>query len=110
MSHSTMLDRIRSEYLETPGLCLTLEQAQRLFHLQPRVCREVLDALIDMHFLCLTEKGGYARSSAAADALSRLHTVRTWQLKAQIDRRQRPTRRLGLDTAGPLSPRVTDLG
>ena len=92
MLHSTILERIRSEYLEMPGLCLTLEQAQRLFHVEPPVCREALDALIDMHFLCLTAKGGYARPSAAADVLGRLHVVRTWQLKAQLDRRQRPAR------------------
>ena len=100
MSHSTILERIRSEYLEMPGLCLTREQAQRLFHIEPLVCRDVLDALVDMHFLCLTAKGDYARPSAATDVLSRLHGVRTWQLKAQLDRRQGPNRRLASDGAG----------
>ena len=100
MSHNTILERIRFEYLETPGLCLTLEQAQQLFHIEPLVCREVLDALVDMHFLCLTATGSYARPLAAADVLRRLHGVRTWQLKVQLDRRQRPNRRLASDGAG----------
>lgn len=30
MPHDTLLNRIRAEYLEMPGLCLKLEQAQRL--------------------------------------------------------------------------------
>jgi len=94
MTDSALLERIRSEYLEMPGLCLTLEQTQRLFSIERVACQGVLDALIDMKFLCLTAKGGYARLSSGADMLRRLNSVRTSQLKVQLERRQLPHRRL----------------
>jgi hypothetical protein len=94
MSDSTILERIRSHYLEMPGLCLTLDQAQRLFGIERAGCQELLDALVDRKFLYLTAKGGYARLSAGSDVLLRLLSVRTTQLKAQLERRQLPHRRL----------------
>ena len=33
-----LLGRIRAEYLETPGLCLTPEQMQRLCGVEPTLC------------------------------------------------------------------------
>ena len=56
-----MLTRIRAEYLEMPGLRLTLEQAQRLCGVERTLCRQVLDALVDAKFLCVTSNGAYAR-------------------------------------------------
>jgi len=47
-----MLRRIRSEYLEMPGLCLTLKQAQRLWGLNEATCREAMQLLVDTKFLC----------------------------------------------------------
>lgn len=38
--------RVRSEFLEMPGLSLTLEQAQRLFALERGVCESILHALL----------------------------------------------------------------
>jgi hypothetical protein len=46
-----MLGRIRSEYLEMPGLCLTLKQAQRLGGLDEETCREVMQFLVDTKVL-----------------------------------------------------------
>jgi len=43
--------RVRSEFLEMPGLVLTLSQAMRLFALDPDSCREVLSDLVDAGFL-----------------------------------------------------------
>jgi hypothetical protein len=40
-----LLARIRAEYREMPGLCLTPAQAARLWGLTPEVCAEVLQAL-----------------------------------------------------------------
>ena len=62
MPHTT-LTRIRAEYLEIPGLRLTLEQAQRLFGVERTLCRMVLDALVDEKFLCVRSNGGYGRLS-----------------------------------------------
>lgn len=60
---TTTLTRIRGEYLEMPGLRLTLEQAQRLCGVEATVCQSVFDALVDAKFLCLKSNGAYARVS-----------------------------------------------
>ena len=68
MSHNTLLTRIRAEYLEMPGLRLTLEQAQRLCGLERALCQQVLDLLVDMKFLCVKPNGSYARVTDGADS------------------------------------------
>jgi hypothetical protein len=45
MPHDTLLKRIRAEYLEMPGLALTLEQARRLCGVERTLCQQVLDLL-----------------------------------------------------------------
>jgi len=49
--------RVRAEYLEMPGLCLTLEQAQRLWSVERRTCKALLKSLTDDRFLHRTERG-----------------------------------------------------
>jgi hypothetical protein len=56
-----LLERIRAEYLEMPGLCLTPEQMQRLCGVEHALCQLVLDSLVDGKFLCLKANGTYAR-------------------------------------------------
>ena len=56
---SLLLRRVRSEYLEMPGLTLTLAQARRLWHLDEASCEQLLDALIDSGFLRRTWKGTF---------------------------------------------------
>lgn len=63
MPHNAMLKRVRAEYLEMPGLRLTLEQAQRLCGLERALCKMVLDALVDERFLCVKSREVYARVS-----------------------------------------------
>lgn len=58
-----LLDRIRGEYLDLPGLKLTSPQAQRLWHLRERECEALLGALIEATFLCRRSDGRYARVS-----------------------------------------------
>jgi hypothetical protein len=43
--------RVCAEYLEMPGLQLTLPQACRLLNTNPEVGRHVLDSLVDSAFL-----------------------------------------------------------
>jgi hypothetical protein len=45
------LDRIRSEYLEMPGLGLTLPQAARMWNLNARQSERLLSALVNSGFL-----------------------------------------------------------
>jgi hypothetical protein len=61
MLANTMLARIRAEYLEMPGLRLTLEQAQRLCGVERALCQAVLTALVDAKFLWVNPNGAYAR-------------------------------------------------
>ena len=56
-----VLNRLRAEFLEMPGLCLTPEQVQRLCGIEPTMCQLVLDSLVDGKFLCAKPDGHYAR-------------------------------------------------
>jgi hypothetical protein len=56
-----LLCRVRNEYLEMPGLHLTLEQAQRLWQLRRLECQSLLDALVDSGFLARTSAGAFVR-------------------------------------------------
>jgi len=60
-----LIERVRAEYLEMPGLRLTAPQAQRLCGLDPATCRAVLQALVDLRFLRANEDGTYARHTTA---------------------------------------------
>jgi hypothetical protein len=52
-----MLCRIRAEFLEMPGLCLTEPQARRLWSLDGRTCSTLLAALVDAKLLVRTADG-----------------------------------------------------
>jgi hypothetical protein len=56
------LERIRSQYLEMPGLCLTVAQAARFWSLDHRTCARLLDELVNARFLVLTSDGLYVQS------------------------------------------------
>jgi hypothetical protein len=64
-THEHWLVRVRSEYLEMPGLSLTQAQAQRLWGLDAQACETVLAALLQAGFLRRTSQGGYVRGDAA---------------------------------------------
>jgi hypothetical protein len=61
MPHHAVLQRIRAEYREMPGLQLTQEQVGRLCGVERALCRIVLDALVVEKFLCVTSDGRYTR-------------------------------------------------
>ena len=46
-----IMNRVRGEFLEMPGLRLRLEQAQRLWGLDRRTCEDLLTSLVDAKFL-----------------------------------------------------------
>ena len=51
------LVRIRAEYLEMPGLKLTMPQARRLWGLDDVTCDTALAALVNAKFLSRTSEG-----------------------------------------------------
>lgn len=54
--------RIRAEFLEMPGLCLTIEQAQRLWSLDRATCETLLRSLTDARFLRRTDRDVFVLS------------------------------------------------
>ena len=84
--NAQLLDRIRGEYLEMPGLKLTLAQARRLWQLGEE-CLELLGMLVDAKFLCRKSDGRYARVSELDVS------IRGPSMKAEIDPRAPGTRR-----------------
>ena len=53
-----LLDRIRGEFLESPGLGLTTPEAARLMGLDLTACERVLEDLVESGFL---ERGAHGR-------------------------------------------------
>jgi hypothetical protein len=64
-----LLRRIHREFLEMPGMRLTLAQAQRLWDLDPRQCHDALAHLIEFRFLSQTPDGLYVRPPEALVSL-----------------------------------------
>jgi hypothetical protein len=68
------IERLRAEFLEMPGLRLNVAQTQRLCGIDEVLCRDVLDALVDVKFLRRHPDGTYARHGEGESV--RRHTVR----------------------------------
>jgi len=60
------LRRIRSEFLEMPGLKLTVAQARRLWGVDQRTCETVIEALTRSKFLTRTRDGAIIRCHDSA--------------------------------------------
>ena len=54
-------NRIRNEFLEMPGLRLTIRQAARLWGLEPPACEHVIEVLVQSAFLRRTPSGMVTR-------------------------------------------------
>jgi Fic family protein len=57
-----VVQRIRAEYVEMPGLSLTVLQAARFWGLSARTLERVLSSLVESGFLERDKKGCYRRS------------------------------------------------
>jgi hypothetical protein len=57
------IERIRSEFLEMPGLRLTSEQIHRLCGVERGACAEILGVLVRDRFLRMNPDGTYTRLS-----------------------------------------------
>ena len=57
-----LVQRVRAEFLEMPGLRLTPAEATRFWGLGPAECGHVIDALIGSAFLRWTSAGTLARA------------------------------------------------
>jgi hypothetical protein len=70
-----VLNRLRAEYLEMPGLRLKPEQVQRLCGVERTMCQLALDSLLESKFLCVKSDGQYARLTDGA--IHRPHPAKT---------------------------------
>ena len=59
LSLDGVCERVCAEFLEMPGLRLTLAQAQRRWNLDQRTCLEILDRLMSAGVLQRTLDGRY---------------------------------------------------
>jgi hypothetical protein len=64
MEFEAVLRRVRSEFVEMPGLRLTPAQATRLWGLDRDACQAVIKALIDTSFLRWTPAGAVTRAES----------------------------------------------
>jgi hypothetical protein len=62
-----VLNRLRGEFLEMPGLRLKAAQVQRLCGVEATVCQRALDSLVKARFLYAKPDGHYARLTDGAD-------------------------------------------
>jgi hypothetical protein len=63
-AHHAVMERIRAEYLEMPGMSLKVERVQRLCGVERAACAIALDSLVAMKFLYKKADGAYPRLSA----------------------------------------------
>jgi hypothetical protein len=61
-SFSIALRRAQAEFLEMPGLQLTVAQAARLWHFDSALCNAVLAKLVEQRFLVETRNHAFARA------------------------------------------------
>ena len=64
MDTDALATRIRSEFNESPGMCLTLRQGARLWGIAPEECAKVVDRLVAEQFLRWTRNGELIRSES----------------------------------------------
>ena len=69
-SSDDLLSRIRSEYIEMPGLWLTTDQAVRLWGLEREQCVHLLRTLVTQGFLIVRADGKFGRASEARPGTS----------------------------------------
>jgi hypothetical protein len=62
MENHSLVERVRSEFIEMPGLRLTPAQAARLWGMDDASCHHVISALVRVAFLRWTATGMVVRS------------------------------------------------
>ena len=62
-----VLQRIQTEYVEMPGMKLTLSQAGRLWNLPIDTCAQALSTLVERGFLFRTTEGAFLLSGSVRE-------------------------------------------
>ena len=72
MSTHHMTERLRAEFLEMPGMRLTVRQVQRLCGLDDSTCHALLNELVNSRFLRVNADGTYGRMTDGLDVHPRV--------------------------------------
>ena len=64
MDTDALVTRIKSEFNESPGMCLTLRQGARLWGIAPEDCAKLVERLVAEQFLRWTRNGELVRSES----------------------------------------------
>jgi hypothetical protein len=62
MYSEALVDRVRGEFIEMPGLQLTMPEAARLWGMDIVACERVIEALVESSFLRWTPTGKVTRT------------------------------------------------
>ena len=63
LEFDAVVRRVRAEFLEMPGLRITMPQAARLWGLEAATCEAVIDALVRSRFLQRSTAGHIMRAA-----------------------------------------------
>jgi hypothetical protein len=74
-STEDVLRRVQGEFLEMPGLRITVAQARRLWGLDAAACDALLGALVDANFLFQTRDGAFMRVDSAQPVKASLRSA-----------------------------------
>ena len=58
---AALITRVQEAFLDIPGLSMTLEQAQRLFHIDRATCQALFDVLTESAVVSRTRDGAFVR-------------------------------------------------
>jgi len=76
VTRAQLLHRIKAEYVEMPGLRLTVAQAGRLWGLDTPACLDLLERLINERFLQRRPDGTYSRVTDGQPAQTPMHMIK----------------------------------
>ena len=62
MNVEVVVERVRAEFEEMPGMTLTVPQASRLFGLEQDVCQTIVERLVRSTYLRWTQAGAFTRA------------------------------------------------
>jgi hypothetical protein len=62
LDFASALRRAQSDFIEMPGMQLTLKQATRLWSFDPELCEAVLRSLVESRFLVQTRGAFFLRA------------------------------------------------
>jgi len=94
---TALIDRVRGEFLEMPGLRLTFQQARRLWGLDEETCACLLEALVVSGFLVHGDDEQYARAFDGEPLTRWSDGPRSAGRQRQPQSHDRPTSLWGLD-------------